>query len=112
MLTTDSLLYDSFSIIGFKHVSFEIGSNVFDENAYSDVYEYTEYDDTLGVFQWPNAKTWNVPGDFFQYNLMDWESLSKYQGFTNISSAELNKMIDRNKFPTEEFKLIHIFFKW
>jgi len=109
MLTTDSLLYDAFSIIGFKHVSFEIGKNVFDKKEYSDVYEYTEYDDLLSVFRWQNAKAWNVPGDFFQYNLIDWESLSKYQGTTNISPAELNDLINRNKFPTEEFKLIHIF---
>jgi len=105
----NSLLYDTFSIIGFKHVCFEIGNDVFDFNEYSDVYEYTEYDDELGVFKWPNAKVWNDPNNFFVYSQIDWDSLNYYQGSTSISSAELNNMIDRDRFPNEKFDLKHIF---
>ncbi|KAG4096375.1 hypothetical protein H8356DRAFT_453452 [Neocallimastix lanati (nom. inval.)] len=32
-----------------------------------------------------------------------------YQGSISISSAELNNMINRNRFPKEKFELKHIF---
>jgi len=47
-------------------------------------------------------------GDF-QYDLIDWDTLSKYRGKTAISSAKLNSLIDRKRFPNEKFKLQNIF---